>query len=292
MNEKNDEGLERQGRTAAGSPPDPEQIVEQVKKSYGEIARGAQSGCCDILPGLSCCPPGKDNTLKVGYQPVELATIPADSDLGLGCGAPISALALQPGETVLDLGSGGGIDVFLAAEQVGAQGRVIGVDMTPEMIELARKNAEKSGFTQVEFRQGRLEELPVESGTVDAVTSNCVINLVPDKSRVFREVARVLKPKGRLVLSDIVLEGELPEAIRADLLAYVGCVAGAIQREDYLATLSAAGFSDIEVLDDVDLVTSFEGSIPEEAQVYLDRTKVDLEDLRGVVRSVTIRAVR
>lgn len=285
MDEKENKGIESKA-------PNPEEIVEQVKRSYGEIARGARSGCCDSSSGLSCCPPGKTNTLKVGYQPVELATIPSDADLGLGCGAPIPALELKAGEVVLDLGSGGGIDVFLAAEQVGKEGKVIGVDMTPEMIELARENAAKSGITQAEFRQGRLEELPVESGTVDAVTSNCVINLVPNKARVFREVARVLKPGGRLVISDIVLDGELPEAIRADLLAYVGCIAGAVQREEYLGTLSDAGFSDIEVLDDVDLVGSFEGSIPEDALDHLDRAKVDVEQLRGVVHSLTIRAVR
>ena len=267
-----------------------ERIVEQVKQSYGEIAKGARTGCCDVLPGISCCPPGKENTLKVGYQPVELATIPAEADLGLGCGAPIPALGLQAGEVVLDLGSGGGIDAFLAAERVGSEGKVIGVDMTPEMLELARKNATEHGFTQVEFRQGRLEELPVESGSVDAVTSNCVINLVPNKARVFREVARVLKPGGRLVISDIVLDGELPEAIRADLLAYIGCLAGAMPREGYLAAMDDAGLSNVEILDDVDLVGSFGDSIPEDVQAYLDRAGVKLEDLRSIVRSVTVRA--
>ena len=266
----------------------PEKVVEQVRQRYGKIATGEISGC-----GCSC---GANADLEtevaagIGYAGAEIAAVPEEANLGLGCGAPIAALAPAPGETVLDLGSGGGIDVFLAAPQVGPTGRVIGVDMTPEMLERARSTAAKHGFTNVEFRHGRLEALPVEDGTVDAVTSNCVINLVPDKGQVFREVARVLKPGGRLVVSDIVLDRPLPEKIANDLYAWVGCVAGAMRREDYFAALAAAGLGDIEVLRDVDYVGILADKMPDELAALSERTGVPLESVRGVVRSMTYRA--
>ena len=223
---------------------------------------------------------------------VDLAAVPEGADLGLGCGAPIGLLELKPGETVLDLGSGAGIDAFLAAQDVGSSGRVIGVDMTPQMLDRARKNAATAGHTNAEFREGRLEALPVEDGSVDAVTSNCVINLVPDKGRVFREVARVLKPGGRLVVSDIVLDAALPEALATDLLAYVGCVAGALERKRYFAVVESAGLQNVEILRDVDFLAASREALPDEVAALLERTGTDAAELEGKVRSVTFRAYR
>jgi len=270
----------------------PEQVVAQVRERYGKIASGEISGC-----GCSCgANADLDNDLErevaagLGYAGAEIAAVPEEANLGLGCGAPIAALAPAPGETVVDLGSGGGIDVFLAAPRVGPTGHVIGVDMTPEMLERARATAAKHGFTNVEFRQGRLEALPIADGTVDAVTSNCVINLVPDKEQVFREVARVLKPGGRLVVSDIVLERPLPAEIANDLYAWVGCVAGAMLREDYFAALAAAGLGDIEVVRDVDYVGILADKMPDELAALSERTGVPLASVRGVVRTMTYRA--
>jgi SAM-dependent methyltransferase len=191
---------------------------------------------------------------------------------------------------VLDLGSGGGIDVFLAARLVGPGGHVIGVDMTPAMLERARRNAEKGGYANVEFREGRLERLPVEDASIDAVTSNCVINLVPDKAEVFREIARVLKPGGRMVISDVVLDGPLPAAIERDVLAYVGCIAGAARREVYFGQLQAAGLGDVAVLSDVDSLQQWTDAAPEEARALAERTGVKPEEVLGKVRSVTYRA--
>jgi arsenite methyltransferase len=267
--------------------PSGEQLVQVVRERYGRIAKGAVSGCCgDSGSGHAAM------TAALGYDANDLASIPEDANLGLGCGAPLAFLDLKPGETVLDLGSGGGIDVFLAARRVGPTGRVIGVDMTPAMLERARAAAAKQGFANVEFREGRLEALPLADASVDAVTSNCVINLVPDKRAVFREIARVLRPGGRLVISDIVLDGPLPEAIGADLLAYSGCVSGALRREAYFALVGAAGLEDAEVLRDVDQMASLAEIGPDELRELQERTGVALQDILGRVKSVTFRAVR
>jgi len=184
----------------------------------------------------------------MGYTESEMNSVPEGANLGLGCGNPTAIAALRPGETVVDLGSGGGFDCFLAAAKVGNTGRVIGVDMTAEMIDLARANAKKGGFANVEFRLGEIENLPVGDCTADVVISNCVINLSPDKDRVFREAFRVLKPGGRIMVSDIVLLRELPGEVRNSVAAYVGCVAGAVSRDSYLNAVREAGFSNIRVL--------------------------------------------
>jgi len=271
-------------------PLDPETVVEHVRERYGKIASGELSGCgcgCAAAEALEA-----QVANQIGYRAEELGTLPVEANLGLGCGAPVGALAPQPGETVLDLGSGGGIDVFLAAPQVGPTGRVLGVDMTPQMIERARAAAARAGISNVEFRHGRLEALPVADASVDAVTSNCVINLVPDKGRVFAEVARVLKPGGRLVISDIVLDRELPEAIAGDLFAWAGCVAGAMRRDDYFAALAAAGLGEVEILRDVDYVATLGEKLPEEIAALLERTGVRAEEVAGTVRSVTYRATK
>jgi arsenite methyltransferase len=277
--------------TRAGTLPEGEEaVVAQVRDRYGRIAVTGES-CCGPQPS-ACCGGASEIAGTVGYSEEELEATPEGANLGLGCGAPVDHLRLQPGETVLDLGSGAGIDCFLAARQVGPQGHVIGVDMTPEMLARARQNAERSGHVNVEFREGRLEALPVADASIDAVTSNCVINLVPDKAAVFREVARVLKPGGRLVISDIVLDGRLPEAVEKDVWAYVGCVAGALQRERYFAMLGSAGLGPVEMLKDVDYLGAVAKSMPDEVGEFFARTGARVEDLAGKVRSVTFRALR
>ncbi len=266
-------------------PEDAERIVDTVRERYGRIARGQLSECCGTGTAAEA-------SRAIGYSDDELRILPGDANLGLGCGAPVAALELSPGETVVDLGSGAGMDAFLAARQVGRTGKVIGVDMTPEMLEKARANAARAGLPQVEFRQGRLEALPVEAGSVDAVTSNCVINLVPDKAAVFREVARVLRPGGRIVVSDIVTEGELPRAIRQDVFAYVGCVAGAMERRSYFGAVEAAGLASVEVLKDVDFLEVGGYSISDELREALERGGIGMDDLKGKVRSITFRAIK
>jgi SAM-dependent methyltransferase len=265
-----------------------EQVVEEVRKRYGQIAV-AGSSCC--TPASSCCGT-TEASREMGYRQQDLASVPQEADLGLGCGAPVAHLGLRPGETVLDLGSGPGLDVFLAAKEVGPTGRVIGVDMTPEMIDRARATAARAGVAHVEFRHGRLEALPVADASVDAVTSNCVINLVPDKAAVFREVARVLRPGGRIAIADIVLERPLPQAVATDVLAWCGCVAGAVLRREYFGMVEAAGLGEVAILGEHDAVGSLAKVAPEEAKALFGRWGVTLGELLGVVRSVTWRAVK
>ena len=226
-----------------GSPAD---IRSAVRQRYGEHAAksGSRTSCCC---GSQEEPAPLDTISKL-YQVPDVSTLPAEvTDLSLGCGDPITLATLQPGEIVLDLGSGGGIDCFLAARRVGESGHVIGVDMTAEMIEKARANKEKLGASNVEFRLGEIEHLPVADHSVDVIISNCVINLSPDKPQVFRETYRALKPGGRLAVSDIVTDGPLPEPIRNSLSAWAGCVAGALDIKDYTAAIEQSGFVDIQI---------------------------------------------
>ena len=218
----------------------PTPIHESVREHYAAQARAAQPCCGDTS---SCC------DSKNALYPVELLTnLPDDvASFSLGCGNPFAQAELKSGETVLDLGSGGGLDCFLAAKQVGESGRIIGVDMTPEMLERARLAASQLGVRNVEFRQGYLESLPVEDASVDVVISNCVINLSPDKPQVFREVFRTLRPGGRVAVSDIVTNGPLPEALQKDMEAWGACVAGALDVSEYTTGLSEAGFTDVNV---------------------------------------------
>jgi arsenite methyltransferase len=261
-----------------------DQIVTTVRERYGDIA--ARSGSC-------CGTPAPDTSTHLGYAKADLDLLPEGADLGLGCGAPLNHLDLQPGETVVDLGSGAGIDALIAANKVGTNGLVIGIDMTPEMLERARDNAEKAGVGSiVDFREGRLEDLPVDDDMVDALTSNCVFNLVPDKPAVLREVARVLRPGGRLVVSDIMLDGELPDVVANNLMSWVGCVAGAMQRETYLQQIRDAGLEDVTVLRDVAYLDSVGDQLPPDLQALADESGVDLESIRPIVRSVTYRAVK
>jgi SAM-dependent methyltransferase len=273
-------------------PEGAEKVVDKVRERYGQIAEGRVSGCCGTTSPEDRKAAEASISREIGYSPDDLAAAPESANLGLGCGAPITFLKPTAGETVVDLGSGAGLDAFLAARQVGAEGRVIGVDMTPSMLERARQGARDAGLSQVEFREGRLEQLPVDDASVDAVTSNCVINLVPDKSVVFREVVRVLRPGGRLVVSDIILDGALPDVVANDLLAYVGCIAGALPRARYFDMITTAGLGDITIFKDVDYLASCGYAMPAELESRMKEEGVTTKNLEGTVRSVTYRAVK
>jgi arsenite methyltransferase len=229
-----------------------DEIRQNVRNSYNEVAEASNSGdCCGEQS--SCCGVSSDaaiNTLvstRLGYSEGDLDSVPKGADMGLGCGNPRAIASIKPGETVLDLGSGGGFDCFLAAAEAGESGQVIGVDMTPAMVSKARNNADKGNYSQVEFRLGEIEYLPVANDTVDVIISNCVINLSPDKKRVFSEAFRVLKNGGRLAISDVVASTELPQEIRDDLQLYSGCMAGASDIGELEQMLTDSGFTDIRI---------------------------------------------
>jgi len=251
-------------------------IKEVVRRRYGEIAAQAKgeeaTSCC---PSSSCCTLEEASSAGALYSPEELYGLPSSvTDVTLGCGNPTAMGELKPGEVVLDLGSGGGIDVFLAARQVGPTGKVIGLDMTQEMIDLAKENAQKVGAQNVEFRLGEMEDMPLEDESIDVIISNCVINLSPDKDRVFAEAYRVLKPGGRMVISDLVTEGHLPPAVKESVEAWTGCVAGALDKREYLEKIEAAGF--------IDLNTraggfAYSGGADAEEQIYQGVVHIDVE---------------
>jgi SAM-dependent methyltransferase len=255
-------------------------IRETVRERYGRIAETSvdePTGCC----GSECCGGTSVALDAIGYTEAQKSAVPEGADLGLGCGNPLAHAAAKPGETVLDLGSGAGIDAFLASKDVGPTGRVIGVDMTPSMISRARGNLAKGPFANVEFRLGEIENLPVADETVDAIISNCVINLSPDKPRVFREALRVLRPGGRMVVSDLVLVAPLPESVKASVEAYVGCVAGASSKEEYLRHVREAGFERVEVLEETKYGAAGFGDDPDTAAKTLE-----------AVRSLKVRAYK
>ncbi len=229
---------------------DAKTIKKAVEEKYAAIARSERKSCCEATKQSG---EGLYNTATMarGYNSAELVELPEGANLGLGCGDPTADADLQPGQTVLDLGSGAGVDCFLAARRVGSEGYVIGVDMTDEMLAKARAHAKQRGFTNVEFRKGEIENLPVESGTVDRVISNCVINLAPDKAKVFAEAYRVLKPGGSFTVSDIVSIGQIPDSVRTDMEQWAGCTAGAMEKEAYLGVICAAGFSEVAVAKEV-----------------------------------------
>ncbi len=228
------------------NPTESQDIRVTVREKYGAIAEGKASGCC----GSGCC--GGENEVldQIGYSADQAGAVPEGSNLGLGCGNPLAFAEAKPGETVLDLGSGAGIDCFLAAQEVGPTGTVIGVDMTPAMLERARSNAATHGYTNVEFRLGEIEHLPVADATVDLVISNCVANLSPDKPQAFREAFRALKPGGRMLVSDLVLTRELDPDLQKNVDLYVGCVAGASLKDEYLRHIHDAGFTGVEVVNE------------------------------------------
>ena len=272
-------------------------VKAAVREHYASVVRNSGSGCGCGTAAVSCCGPTSVPTQisrEVGYSDGDLAAVPEGSNLGLGCGNPLAFAALEPGNVVVDLGSGAGIDCFLAAKKVGEAGRVIGVDMTPEMLDRARSNAADDGYANIEFRLGEIENLPVADRTADMVISNCVINLSTDKPRVFREALRILKPGGKLMVSDLVLERPLPESVRRSVEAYAGCIAGAVLRDDYLAAIRDAGFTDVEVL--AESGYDIGASNPDESELALvndaDVTPEDARAAAAAVKSVKVSAVK
>jgi len=262
-----------------------EDVREIVREKYGQIAQ-TRGSCCG--PVSSCCGGGQTAEIlssEIGYSKDELRSVPDDANLGLGCGNPTALASLREGEVVLDLGSGGGMDCFLAAQQVGPGGKVIGVDMTPDMVSLARKNAAKGNNKNVEFRLGEIENLPAADNSVDVVISNCVINLSPDKKRVFEETWRILKPGGRFMVSDIVLLKALPEAVKESVDALVGCVAGASLKEDYLEAITSAGFVDIHIVDDTPFKMASDAVDPM-VKSLVEGLGLSAEEVKDTARSV------
>jgi len=272
----------------------PDEIKDVVRKEYAKFAMAGTS-CCS--GAHSCCggtPTAADIGKMVGYSEEDLKNAPEGANLGLGCGNPVALASLKEGETVLDLGSGAGFDCFLAAARVGETGKVIGVDMTPDMLAKARDNAVKGGFGNVEFRLGEIEHLPVPDNHVDVILSNCVINLSPEKNQVFREAFRVLKTEGRLMVSDIVLLRDLPEVIKESVAAYVGCIAGAVVKQDYLDAMRGAGFQEIQVIgEDVFSLEWAEGDPAVGALIErLHLSREELKDLMNCVVSIKVSAVK
>lgn len=258
-----------------------EEIRKKVRESYSQIAQRGLS-CCTSSP--SCCSKGEEISkiiLPSGYSESDLGSVPEEAKLSLGCGNPIVFSSLKKGETVVDLGSGFGLDCLIASKKVGENGKVIGVDMTPEMIHKARINATRARYSNVEFRLGEIENLPVADNVADVVISNCVINLSPDKKRVFQEAYRILKPGGRILVSDMVFQSEPPKRIRENLRAYVECIGGAILIEDYLLMIREAGFKDVKVLDEKRMIDASE--VGEE---YAKEFEISLKDARKVAESL------
>ena len=269
-------------------------VKKAVRNGYAKIATG---GSCCSGPVTNCC--GQENLAEeisssIGYSRDDMDKVPEGSNLGLGCGTPIALASLKKGEIVLDLGSGAGFDCFLAADKVGPEGKVIGVDMTPEMLEKARENAQKDNINNIEFRLGEIENLPVADGVIDIIISNCVINLSTDKGKVFYEAFRVLKPGGRIMVSDIVLTRELPDIIRENVSAYVGCIAGAVIKEDYLEAIRKAGFTDVKILEETDFpinyIVSDNSAVIIKNDLNLDKDEV--KDLEESVLSIKVSALK
>lgn len=273
-------------------------IHETVRSAYA--SRVKSGGCCGTAKEEASAQDiqkYKESALRMGYSQDDVEAVPEGANLGLGCGAPLVAAQVQPGETVLDLGSGAGFDAFIAAQAVGPEGKVIGVDMTPEMIVQARENATKAGVENVEFRHGFIEEMPVEHDTVDVLISNCVINLSPDKPAVFREAFRVLRPGGRVAVSDIVLTEPLPPVVAENIAAYVGCVAGASLLDDYLRYMKEAGFEDIQVAESQQAVESLPEDDPIVLSVLegtgsccLDELSAEIKEIASHVLSAKVTA--
>jgi len=268
-----------------------ERIKKAVREGYGKIARKESAAGCNIE---SCCCGGSINTdeiaKKTGYSEEELESVPEGANLGLGCGNPVALASLKEGETVLDLGSGAGFDCFLAAQKVGPRGKVIGVDMTPEMVFRARENAAKAGYDNVEFRLGELEHLPLADNSVEVVISNCVVNLAPDKDRVFAEVYRVLEPGGRFMISDMVNTISIPDFIRESLEAHLSCLSA--QRDEYLEKIQAAGFAQVEVVEETPF--PWELSAPT-AEAIIERYGISQERVKefaNSVKGIKVRGVK
>ena len=260
-----------------------QEVKSVVRENYARVAK--QNGsCCSS----ACCGTSKPKEIskRIGYTDEDLEAVPSGSNLGLGCGNPTALVSIKPGEIVLDLGSGAGFDCFLASNKVGPEGRVIGVDMTEEMVARARDNASKGGYKNIEFRQGEIENLPVEDSTIDVIISNCVINLVPNKDKAFKEAFRVLKPGGRLMVSDIVLLKKLPDFVKDSIEAYVGCIAGAATKDRYLGAIKSAGFGDVTVIDETVFPLDCMTNDPT-GQAILKSLKGTPEQLKEVQNSIS-----
>ena len=272
-----------------------DKVRKIVRESYARAAK-KQTSCCDNSASCGCstAPTSEELSSRIGYSTEEMNSVPEGANLGLGCGNPTALASLKEGETVLDLGSGAGFDCFLAANKVGESGKVIGVDMTPEMLDKARENAQKGKYGNVEFRLGEIENLPAPDGSVDVVISNCVINLSPDKEKVFEEAFRVLKPDGRLMVSDIVLLKELPEVIRKNVQAYIGCVAGAEMKNKYLKIIEDAGFQKVKVIEESIFPIDYVISGPT-AQKIIKDSKMPTEKIKemaSTVASIKVSAMK
>ena len=273
---------------------DSKKIKEAVKENYSKIAVNNTS-CCGPKASL-CCGGDKSSSTSIsksiGYSDEDITSVPDSSNLGLGCGNPLAFETIKGGETILDLGSGAGFDCFIAANRVGKNGKVIGVDMTPEMIKKANENLKKSQYKDIiEFRLGEIEKLPVDSDTVDLVISNCVINLSPDKDSVFKEIYRVLKPAKHFVVSDIVLSGPLPEKIKASIEAYVSCVAGAVSKDEYLNYINKSGFTNVSILKDSTFNLDFDSNDPIVKKLKeIGFSDEETQKLGLLVHSITVRA--
>jgi arsenite methyltransferase len=267
---------------------DKNKIKKVVREDYARVAK-RQSSCCSGTPCCSDTLPNNDLSEKVsrsvGYSEEELKSVPEGSNMGLGCGNPVALSSLKEDEVVLDLGSGGGFDCFLASKRVGLNGKVIGVDMTPEMIDKSRLNARKGGYKNVEFRLGEIENLPVGDNTVDIVISNCVINLSVDKERVFKEAFRALKPGGRIMVSDIVLLKKLPKIIEKNVKAYVGCVSGAMMKDEYLNLIKRSGFQNVKVIEEshfpVEVIAE-----DETVRTLAKESRMPAQDIKGLSDSI------
>jgi len=268
-----------------------EKVKKLVRNRYAKVAK-TNGSCC--ASNVSCCsaPTNEQVSKMIGYSEEEMNGVPEGANLGLGCGNPTALASLKEGERVLDLGSGAGFDCFLAAKKVGKQGKVIGVDMTPEMLDKARANAKKGKYTNVEFRLGEIENLPVADNSVDVIISNCVINLAPNKKRVFDEAFRVLAPKGRLMVSDIVLLKELPESIQKNVEAYAGCISGAELKDKYLELIQKAGFRNVNVIDEKTYPLEYiiSESTLKEAIKMASMTEKEVKEAANVVVSVKVSA--
>lgn len=282
-----------QAQRIAVNQANKEGIQKAVRDHYAQASGGSECDC-GCAPNVECCGSRKSVTVKdislaLGYSPQDLLAAPAESNLGLGCGNPAGIASLRRGEIVVDLGSGGGLDCFLAARAVGEEGHVIGVDMTPEMVAEARRNAGTAGFANVEFRLGEIENLPVADGLADVVISNCVINLSPEKHRVFHETFRVLKPGGRLVVSDMVRIGDFPEGVERDMAMYTSCIAGATTVPDIEYMLKAAGFQSIRITTSQDSKTSLREWVPGSSiEEYIASATIEAEKSKAQATTETL----
>jgi SAM-dependent methyltransferase len=271
-----------------------EEVRKVVRDGYAQVAKSGSSCCAPQSPCCGTANIATEISKKIGYTEEDIQSVPEGANLGLGCGNPVALASLKEGEVVLDLGSGAGFDCFLAANKVGKAGKVIGIDMTPEMLERARESAREAGYENVEFRLSEIENLPVADNHVDIIISNCVINLSPDKERVFQEAFRVLKPGGRLMVSDIVLLKELPAIVKNSVAAYIGCISGAAKKDAYVEAIKNAGFEDVKIVDETSFPIDCMANDPT-AQALIKDLNIPLDELIKIgnsIRSMKVHALK